>query len=40
MCHGCRMRITEKDKESNKFIKGVACPSCFDKQLRSKKIGI
>ena len=37
MCHGCRMPITEKDKESNKFIKGVACPSCFDKTTQEQK---
>ncbi len=30
MCHGCRMPITEKDKFSKKYIKGVACPKCFD----------
>ena len=37
MCHGCRMPITEIDKESNKFIKGVACPSCFDKTTQEQK---
>ena len=30
MCHGCRMPITEKDKESNKYIRGVTCSKCFD----------
>ena len=37
MCHGCRMPITEQDKTSEKYIRGVACPNCYDQQLMSKK---
>lgn len=37
MCHGCRMPITEKDKESKKYIKGVACSKCFDKTTKDQK---
>lgn len=37
MCHGCRMPITEKDKASKKFIRGVACPSCFDSTTEDQK---
>ena len=30
MCHGCRMPITEDDKKLKEYIKGVACPKCFN----------
>ncbi len=34
-CYGCRMPITEADKSSVYFQKGVSCPHCFT--TRSKK---
>ena len=37
MCHGCRMPITNYDKKSKKYIRGVACPSCFDKTSKEQK---
>ena len=37
MCHGCRMPITEGDKNSKKYIRGVACPYCFDKTTIEQK---
>jgi UPF0176 protein len=37
MCHGCRMPITQNDKDSKKFIMGVACPSCFDSTTEDQK---
>ncbi len=37
MCHGCRMPITEDDKLSSKYIRGVACPDCFDKTTEEQK---
>ena len=37
MCHGCRMPITEKDKESNKYIRGVACSKCFNETTDEQK---
>ena len=37
MCHGCRMPITEKDKTSKKYIKGVSCLKCFDKTTKEQK---
>ena len=37
MCHGCRMPITEEDKESNKYIRGVACSKCFDETTDEQK---
>jgi len=30
MCHGCRMPITENDKKSKKYVRGVSCPNCFN----------
>lgn len=30
-CHACRMPITEQDKHSEHYRKGVSCPHCFDK---------
>jgi UPF0176 protein len=29
-CYGCRHPITEQDKLSGKYQKGVCCPHCFD----------
>ena len=29
-CYGCRMPITEEDKRSDKYRKGVCCPHCHD----------
>ena len=37
MCHGCRMPITENDKKSKYYIKGVACSKCFDKTSDKQK---
>ena len=30
-CHGCRYPITEEDKQSPLYEKGVSCPHCHDK---------
>lgn len=30
-CYGCRHPITEQDKLSEKYLKGVSCPGCYDK---------
>ena len=30
-CHACRLPITEEEKLSEKYQKGVSCPHCFDK---------
>mgnify|MGYP001826763598 FL=1 len=30
-CYGCRMPITEEDKQSDKYRKGVCCPHCYDR---------
>lgn len=37
MCHGCRMPITDADKKSNNYIKGVACPKCFAQKTEKQK---
>lgn len=37
MCHGCRMPIQAKDKESKKFIPGVSCDKCFDTKTEKQK---
>ena len=37
MCHGCRMPITDNDKESKKYIRGVSCPNCFDETTEEQK---
>lgn len=37
-CYGCRWPITEEDKSSDKYIKGVCCPRCFDKTPEEKKV--
>jgi len=29
-CYGCRHPITEQDKQSDKYEKGVCCPGCYD----------
>lgn len=37
MCHACRFPITEKDKRSDKFQKGVSCPRCWDEKSEAQK---
>ena len=36
-CHGCRHPITEEDKQSEKYLKGVACPLCYDDQTPEQR---
>ncbi len=36
-CHACRLPITEADKRSDKYEKGVSCPRCFDKKTPEQK---
>jgi UPF0176 protein len=36
-CHGCRHPITEDDKESEKYLAGVACPRCYDQQTPEQR---
>ena len=37
LCHGCRMPITEDDKLSANFIRGVSCAYCFDDKTEEQK---
>lgn len=37
MCHGCRMPITENDKNSSAYVPGVACPHCASTQTPEKR---
>jgi len=37
MCHGCRMPITDDDKLSAKYQKGISCPNCFDNKSPEQK---
>lgn len=32
MCHACRHPVSEADKRTDKYIKDVACPHCYDAQ--------
>ncbi len=36
-CFGCRHPITEDDKRSGRYEKGVCCPHCFDRQGADQK---
>ena len=37
LCHGCRMPLSRKNRQSTKFENGVTCPKCFDKISSDKK---
>ena len=36
-CYGCRMPITKKDTLSNKYLKGVSCPHCYNTRSKEQK---
>tara|TARA_Y100000992_G_scaffold301857_1_gene273894 strand:- start:128 stop:1078 length:951 start_codon:yes stop_codon:yes gene_type:complete len=36
-CYGCRMPISKKDTLSNKYLKGVSCPHCYDARSEEQK---
>lgn len=36
-CHACRFPITETEKQSPKYVRGVSCPRCFDTQTEKNK---
>ncbi|HIO91703.1 MAG TPA: rhodanese-related sulfurtransferase [Leucothrix mucor] len=36
-CNACRMPITEDEKKSQYYVKGVSCPHCFDKHSEKQK---
>ena len=37
-CHACRMPITEQDKASNAYQKGVSCPHCIGTQSEQQRV--
>ncbi|MEM8688083.1 MAG: rhodanese-related sulfurtransferase [Pseudomonadota bacterium] len=37
MCHACRFPITEDDKRSDKYQKGVSCPRCWAEKSEDQK---
>ena len=37
-CHACRMPITDADKESEHYAKGVSCPHCHASSSREQKL--
>ena len=36
-CHGCRHPITDDDKQSPYYLKGVTCPRCYDEQTPEQR---
>ena len=36
LCHGCRMPITEQDKLSSHYVKGVSCSNCINEKTSSQ----
>lgn len=36
-CHACRLPITEEDKQSPLYQRGVSCPHCFDSTTDEQK---
>ena len=37
MCFACRMPITEKEMQNEKYIEGISCIYCYDKTTEEKK---
>lgn len=35
-CHACRMPITEEDKQSERYEKGIRCPHCHNKSSKDQ----
>ena len=36
LCHGCRTPITEQDKLSSKYVKGVSCHHCVNEKTKDQ----
>ena len=37
LCHGCRMPVSEQDKQSDRYMEGITCPHCFDNQTPDQR---
>ncbi len=40
MCHACRLPITEDDKKSELYAKGVSCPACHDQHDEKRRLAL
>ncbi len=38
MCHACRRPISDDDKASTRYVKGVSCPYCFNETDNEQRI--
>lgn len=36
-CHACRFPITQEEKKSPKYTRGVSCPRCYDQQTKKNR---
>ena len=36
-CYSCRMPVSPRDRESEKFEQGVSCPCCYDDQTEERR---
>lgn len=37
LCHACRFPITQEDKQSEKYSRGISCPNCHDAMTDEQK---
>jgi UPF0176 protein len=37
LCHACRHPVSHEDKQSEKYIKDISCPHCFDHQTEENR---
>ena len=37
LCYACRLPISDQDMQSDKYIKGVSCPRCYDQVDRERR---
>ncbi|MBR9912476.1 MAG: rhodanese-related sulfurtransferase [Gammaproteobacteria bacterium] len=37
LCHGCREPVSAQDKLSDKYVEGITCPRCYDRQTDEQR---
>ncbi|MEL7430575.1 MAG: rhodanese-related sulfurtransferase, partial [Pseudomonadota bacterium] len=37
LCHACRFPITQEDKQSEKYLRGISCPNCHNTMTDEQK---
>ncbi len=37
LCHGCREPVSGQDKLSDKYVEGITCPRCYDRQTDEQR---